>query len=150
MATTTTSNRKRKWRKAARLVVKILGGLAIVIAFSIATLIVIAYLKPNTHLLHIKNRSSNDLVVTGIRVNRMLLEQGNRTLVRETQNSLEYHFRARDRVALSMIVKSDHGTEVQLSCILKDEHRTGCIYLVALRDGPSINCICDSLADHYH
>lgn len=150
MATTTTGNRKRKWRKAARLVAKILGGVATAIAFFLATLIVIAYLKPNSHLLQIKNHSSNDLVITGIRVNRLLLEQGNRTLVRETQNSLEYQFRARDRVTLSLTVKPDHGAEAQLSCILKDKHRAGCIYLVALRAGPSINCVCDSLADHYH
>jgi hypothetical protein len=108
-----------------------------------------AFLKPTSNLLNIKNRSSNDLVVTGIRVNGLLLERGNRTLVREAQNSLEYQFRARDRATLSLTVKPGPGIEAQLSCILKDEHRAGCIYVVAIR-GDSMNCICDSLADHYH
>lgn len=150
MTTTNTGNRSRRWRKAALLAAKILGGVAVTITLLIATLIAAIYIKPNSHSLHIKNRSSNVLIVSGVRVNRLLLEHGNRTLRREGQNSLEYQFRARDRATLSLTVKPGTGAEAQLSCTLKDERGAGCIYLVALKDGPSINCICDSLADHYH
>jgi hypothetical protein len=150
MATTNTDNRNRRWHKAALLAAKIFAGVAATIALLVATLIVAIYIKPNSHSLHIKNRSSNVLIVSGVRVNRLLLEHGSRTLRREGQNSLEYQFRARDRATLTLTVKPGTGAEAQLSCTLTDEHHAGCIYLVALKDGPSISCICDSLADHYH
>lgn len=139
------------------------AGLRKKLTILIFTLIVTAsftgliYFMPNRHSVIILNRTSEDVVISAVRINNESFNAGDRVLKpikpKEPRNNqgkyLDYSFKAARDSVLIIDIKNQNNKPIRMSCDLIDQNRLGCVHYASIRDTGNLTCVCDSNADFY-
>lgn len=115
------------------------------------------YFMPNRHSVIILNRTSEDVVISAVRINNESFNAGDKALKpiesKEPRNNqdnyLDYSFEAARDSILIIDIKNQNNKLIRMSCNLIDKNRLGCVHYASIRDTGNLTCVCDSNADFY-